>query len=393
MLAQLTILVILILLFIAYKITKSLIHPAVITCSIWGIILSIYQIIPHDLYPLSNKFFYALLLWIISFYIASIIPLLIKINFPKWIYKSKPNISFLKITFYTLTLVNIYQLYRLYTISSGESFYNIMLDIKLPLDLKIISYLNQVSLIICLSLIFFKSTIKKYQITFFILILLGCYLLVSVKTSFAQLFFAIIFYLYYTHKLNIKRTISILIIFSFSIISLQIFRGNYEEQNKKFDLTDFFALYILSPLPAFDMVLQKEVNYKKGKTFHFFEAVSESIGVTKENDKNIEDMWVFVPISTNVYTVMFTFYNDFGYYGILCFGLIIGCFWGILFKGIHQNINSIILLYSVLFYSLILQFFADYIFTFLSITLQIFIIIYLLFFNFHFYSKKTIYAN
>ena len=47
--------------------------------------------------------------------------------------------------------------------------------------------------------------------------------------------------------------------------------------------------------------------------------------------------------------------------------------------GIQFNIPFLATLYAVFAHSLILQFFADYIFTFLSVTLQVFIIVYFLF--------------
>ena len=76
---------------------------------------------------------------------------------------------------------------------------------------------------------------------------------------------------------------------------------------------------------------------------------------------------------------MHSFHSDFGYWGIFVFALILGVFWGILYMGIQFNIPFLATLYAVFAHSLILQFFADYIFTFLSVTLQVFIIVYFLF--------------
>ena len=68
----LTITIIIILCIISYKITKDIIHPAVVTSGIWGIIILIYNIVNHGLYPLSDKFYFALLIWVITFCIISI---------------------------------------------------------------------------------------------------------------------------------------------------------------------------------------------------------------------------------------------------------------------------------------------------------------------------------
>ena len=100
------------------------------------------------------------------------------------------------------------------------------------------------------------------------------------------------------------------------------------------------------------------------------------------------DRWVEVPVPTNVYTVMSDPFADFGYIGIFVFAVIEGLFWGFLYKrGVQQNKIQWKIFYAVYFYTLIFQFFADYIFTFFSVLLQLLIVIYFLFY------KRNIYEN
>ena len=368
----------------SYTMTKSFVHPAVIVSLLWGIILLIYQTVNHDLFPLSERFFRMIFLWVSLFCIASLSLYKIKINFPRWIWASVPNPHLLRFLFPFLTLATIYNIYRLYTISEGSSFYNIMQEIELPLDLQILAYVDKVSLLLCLCMLLFKTPFKKYEIILFTLLLFTGYALVSVKTVFCQLLFAFFFTLYYLRKLTLRRVLTVVGGFTVWIVGIQMFRGNYIEQGKEFKASDFLLLYALSPLPACDMVLNHEVNYQKGKTLRFFDAIAAKAGIAEPPQGDGEDLWVKVPIPTNAYTVMFKFYNDYGQWGVGFFSVILGLFWGILYKGVQYGCAYFILLYAVLFYTLPFQFFADFIFTFFSVTLQIVIIASLFFVRFRF---------
>ena len=65
-----TILFLLLTLFLTRRIDKCLIHPITLTSSLWLFLLIGYNVIDHGLYPLSDKFYYALMAWIIPFQIA-----------------------------------------------------------------------------------------------------------------------------------------------------------------------------------------------------------------------------------------------------------------------------------------------------------------------------------
>ena len=54
-------------LIVSYKLTRNIIHPAVITNAVWAIILTIYNFVDHGLFELSDKFFFVLLIWTFTF--------------------------------------------------------------------------------------------------------------------------------------------------------------------------------------------------------------------------------------------------------------------------------------------------------------------------------------
>lgn len=69
----------------------------------------------------------------------------------------------------------------------------------------------------------------------------------------------------------------------------------------------------------------------------FFTEVANKLGLTEKYNSG-ETGWVNVPVLTNVYTVMFPYYVDFGYWGIFIFSLILGSGWGVLYNEMKRGI-------------------------------------------------------
>ena len=47
--------------------------------------------------------------------------------------------------------------------------------------------------------------------------------------------------------------------------------------------------------------------------------------------------WTYTPLPVNVYTIMFSYYVDWGYWGIIIFSILLGAFWGGIWKGIKKG--------------------------------------------------------
>ena len=72
---MLAIIVVVILSFLAlfsYKCSHSWTHPAFLTSMLWLIMVLCYNVLQHGLYPLSDLFYCALLLWCIPFCVCSL---------------------------------------------------------------------------------------------------------------------------------------------------------------------------------------------------------------------------------------------------------------------------------------------------------------------------------
>ena len=88
--------------------------------------------------------------------------------------------------------------------------------------------------------------------------------------------------------------------------------------------------------------------------------------------KNTVLDYVNVPTPTNVYTILYPFYKDFGYWGIGIFGLLYGAMYNTLHRGYIFRNGMCVILYAIILPYLFSEFLGEFIFTNFSSHLQIF---------------------
>lgn len=360
---------------LSYKKTHSFFHPAVMVSLFWCLLLLAYQLCDHELYPLSYKFFLAILLWVTGFCFASLWYYNKRIFFSAPLYTQSFKVSFLKYSVYLFIVINIVGIYKFYSLSGGIA-YSALAEFavgteKLPLEIRILQLLQGFSIALYSVLILYGKR-TKVSLKWIILHVVTLFVwsgIVANKTGFFQLI-AISFVASYLHKKlsfsKILVAITILLVVFFHLQNMRTEDAGGEEMSVK----DIALIYVLSPMPAFDMVLNGEKQFSSGRTWRFFTEVANKLGLIEKYNSG-ESGWVSVPVPTNVYTVMFPYYVDFGYWGILIFSLILGGGWGILYNEMKRGVPFFTVLYAVFIHTLALQFFADYIVNFLSMVIQI----------------------
>lgn len=378
MLAIFCILIFLLISFLSYKKTHSIIHPAVIVSLSWGGLLFVYRYFDHGLYELSDKFYKAILLWVTVFCGSALWFYRKKIKFSSPIYTSSLKTVLLKRLTYISLVINIIGIYEYYSLSGGIA-YNALVamtreEVELPLTIRILQLFQVFSTVLYAVLMLYGKHIdipRKWIVLYVITIFVWAGIAAN-KTGLFQLVAISVVIAYLKQKLSITKIILSFTILLVSFLVLQNMRAK-SVGGKEESMEDIVLTYVLSPMPAFDMVLNGEKEFSPGRTWRFFLAVANKSGlVEKSNDKD-DSGWVNVPVLTNVYTVMFPYYVDFGYWGIFIFALILGGGWGILYGEMMRGTPLFVVIYAVLTHSLLLQFFADYIVNYLSMVLQIII--------------------
>lgn len=382
---------------IIYSIVKSIWHPAILCMSSWIFILVLYLFTNHPLYPLSNKFYISFSLWIFPFTIVSLLIGNMHFKIPSLLKSNTYNgvvIDFLYPLLLLSFLIIDYQYYSL--VGGSLDPFNELRGITLegtrtvfPTYAVIFMYFSIPAQITLLLFILKYGLFSKKTIVL-LLFTLSSVLISATKGTIVVFTFSLIYLLYKKKQISyMKVCICILSLFSFIFI-ITLMRN----MNNEVDYKDLFFGYILSPLPAFDMLVNGIVNWGDksvfgSETFVFFRRLLSTLGLIEFQDVRVADNWVNVPVRTNVYTVMSSFYMDFGNVGIFLFSILYGSIYGLIYNYSKKNVLLFIILYASWAPFLVLQFFSDYFFFTLSIQIQRLFALILLLIPFRIYKIKS----
>lgn len=354
---------------------RNIFSPWSVTLAVWIAEMVLYLTVNHGLYPTTGKFEIAVLLWVISFCMSSYLTYH-KVKTKEPIQPQLFNKRIYKIMFILSVLcvpLSLYYTYS-YVVANAVSD-NIFFDLRRNAsnvdDINpILKYISNIALIPLLAECNSPKINKKRAAILFILnILLS--LSTMAKTALFTTIICTCFIL--TYNKTIKKSVIVYIFVGF--IALTILFNNIRSFSGEStqSQSDVIAIYLLSPIPAFDVSAgTSEISYDGSYTFRFFYQVLKSIGFNVEVKSTVQE-FVEVPLSTNVYTIFYQYYLDFGFIGVFLFGVIDGCIYGYVYGKINK-VPYLKLFYSYLFVSLCLQFFNEIFFVVLSIVIQIYVL-------------------
>ena len=344
-------------------------HPVVITHIIWFIVISLYNIIPSKLYPLSHNVYTRLSLYLFFFLMGTLFYYLVFGLKKKNCFNQNMTDSNTNILFYFVFSLTVYLLLRYFMMfAKGTTLYKEIVQGRLTNDLKVLFYFDKLSLVYFFYLITVKEKLSKKEKIFVTLFFITYFLKFS-KMDVMQLFIAILLTLWIKKKIKIHHIILSALLMFFLLAFIHLWRvGNTTSIAKA--IGEMMAIYFLSPITAFDMIVNNQISFNKYQTFVFLERFFSKIfqiNIFNSNSQSF-DGWVFVPYPTNVYTCMWRFYSDFREIGLIVFGHFIGFFWTFIYDRRYKAVFNLI--YTSLFYILIFQFFSDILFGYFSAVLQ-----------------------
>lgn len=193
------------------------------------------------------------------------------------------------------------------------------------------------------------------------------------KLSLLSMFmiFLVVKYLGYKEKVNIvKIGFGVLLFFCFSFL-INFVRMS---DGDSLDLIKMLGIYIYSPIIALG-----ELPVGNGMwgeyTFRLYYAIIYKLGLSDYPPVVTVLDYVYVPIPTNVYTIMQPFYQDFGYYGVFYAAIFYGFLYSTLYFQAIKKGGIYIILYSIFSVILVFSFMGETLFTNLALN------IYLIFFS------------
>ena len=355
--------------------------PWNITICIWGaIIISLCFRDSKLLYAPNEQFYTSLAIWLILFNITSYITYQITpykghclADFRKQaaspIRMNKINNYIFHILFFTSIIITPLYVKKIMDIALMFGTKDLLLNLR---NLAVFGYeksflnysfvINEVLMIVAL---WAYPSIKLWKVIVACLANLLNALAIMEKGGILLIIFCIIFILYQRDKIKLKFIVLIAICVIFFSYGFTLLRAGEDSSNSsdEFSIFNFIAMYIMSP-PVEYCTLHRELVPQFGA--HTFPLIY--LFLNKEGFGNyvffdrLQD-FVFVPVSTNVYTIFQPFFMDFGQLGIAIFAVIYGIIMGTTYRQMRNGNCFAKCLYMYFGYVLTLQFFQEYLFT------------------------------
>ncbi len=369
-------------LLLSLRTSKNIFAPATLVSALWLFCILAFNYYPHNLLLINNQFYKAISIWVGVFTISSL--------FTQSIYQKsdnshEPNLSIRNFYFvvtllsFPLVLWNIFHLLSTAGLMDNI-FFNLrsaaMGDIKGLEEGTSKNYFAPLWLVAyVIELLHFN---KKRTGIFLILLFinLGWSFLIMSKFAILNLFIATFVVLFFKNVIK-TRTIAISLAALFLFFTFfQLLRSTKSEINKNELNYDFFSLYVLAGIPAFETVKPNSSEYYGENTFRFFNALGYKIGLTNREAPNPVMEFIVInrsgdrKIFTNVYTAMYPFFKDFGYNGLIVFAIILGAFYGYIYKKVLKKNNPLTVVFALLVSSLVTQFMVESTLTTFSLLLQ-----------------------
>ena len=373
-------LVFLIMAIIGYAKDNRIVGPLFVMPFIWGLLLFLFSVVPHSLYQLETQFLLSLSLWVFFFYLFCFFTAIVPLNEPP---SSLYHKRLFHLYFYILVVLAPMALALLIieALKVGpEMFFlklriiNTGLDEEETFSLGPLGYVFNFSSVLALLFTYYSDRISKtkYYTVLFLAFFLG--LITLARTSVVGLILGIFIVTYFKGKIKAKHFAYFGLMFFAFIFLVTLLRETTEADEVSF--VDIFSLYLFGGMPAFDTVVQPTDAHFGAQTLRFFYAVINSFGGKFELQQNILP-YTNVPELTNVYTVLYPFFIDFGYYGLAVFGSLYGLLYGWVYKYAKNSNTFAIIFYALLFPGLMLQFMGESFFANLSTFLQYGIILFI----------------
>ena len=350
--------------------------PWFLTIAIWGLILGLYYLLDTDLYPITKQFYICFLLWLPIFCLCAIATYMLSsrsdygmttggIDFNKSLFLLFFGISLI------ITPLYVYRVIQIVTMFGTEDLMTNVRTLAVYGEgqgiLNYSAVINQALFVVAL---WAHPRIPIWQIVVLGLACLMNSLAIMEKGMMFFVFVSTMFVLFEKKVIRIRTilTFSILILILFYIFNLGR-AGEDSDYQKEETLFDFFTMYALSPPVAFCQLSPEVIPQFGTNTFETVYLFLKRFGADVVVKDKLQE-FVFVPVSTNVYTIFQPFFIDFGYRGVAFFAAVYGCLCGFLYRLFRNGNGAGTCLYTYAVDVLLLQFYQENVFLSMIFVLQ-----------------------
>ncbi len=346
--------------------------PWTITVAVWLAIFVMYQLQDGLLYPLGEQFITCVLLWMPIFCIASLITyFLIPKEEPEGMTGTPTSsippynsLLFDVLYFISMVITPLY-LYQIIKIVSMFDLSDMLHNMRILAVYGNQSYgflqysyvLNQMLLVVAL---WEYPKVPMWKLATIILASIMSAVAIMEKGMLFFLFISVLYILYEKRTIRMRSILlsvaSIVVVFFF----MNMIR-DYDEDadpNDAMTFLDFFAIYVMSPAAAFELVEEDLTPQWGSHTFQTVYLFLNRWGGDYEVNTKLQ-AFVWVPLPTNVYTIFQPFFEDFKYKGVAFFAFFYGVLCGWAYRMMRNGDGFGKCIYAFVVYVLVLQFYQE----------------------------------
>lgn len=358
--------------------------PWSLTLVIWGGLFIMY-FLQGTLDPIGPLFVTNFFIWIGTFIPASLLTfILTKDESQARPIERGKSIDVNMYLFYALLVISllftILYAKRIYEIVSQfdteDLLYNIRLYAVYKTDSPGILILTQgLNFSLFLTAIWLYPKISKWTIALIVAINLLLEFSMMEKSGILIMILSTLFVLYEKQTIKLR---SIALTLLGIIVLFFFFNMSKESQDQdSMDFVDFLGIYVTSPIVAFEKLRITITNGWGENTFNDVFPYLRYFGIHLESINRLQD-FVYVPVPTNVYTIMQPFYNDFGSMGVAVFGILYGWAAGYVYRKFYDGSDTYKCIYTFLVEVIIIQFYNENLLQQFHIVIEAFFFIVLL---------------
>lgn len=377
--------------FCSYLPKRQIFSPWNTTLIVWIIILTLYTFVHKELYAVSEQFVYGLTIWVFTFVITSAVTFVVFPSYKKSPWKvCEKNVDIITLITLILVPMAVYKaVQHAFMLGSPEGIFSTLREQAVNPEenqlgiVKYFVYVINVLLMIEIS----REKRRKWRLRLVILFCFLFFIATIAKITLFMYIFSSLYLLYENKRISLKPILigSIFLIALVPIMYL-LRSGNDQETDTEL-VANLIIIYMISSIVAFGNITPCSSLQWGETSLRFFYSFLHMLGVNVDVSKTTLQDFCYTPLPTNVYSVLFPYYKDFGHVGIFAFALIEGIMIGIIYKYSKTGNNLMKYLYAYIFTLLIMQFMDEQIFQGLSSIIQMTVLIFICHINLN-YNKE-----
>lgn len=360
------IIILIVLLVASYLLSgRNIFSPGMLTGSIFAFCLLTFVVLPHQMPPLHKQCLTGIILWSSCFIVSA----LLMQSFRYTRIEKHSSYAIVDLYFWlSIACIPLLMRFAYLAITTGSSA-NFATNLRMaavhglpngtPEPYTPFYYM----LWLATYLLYLKDISKeKWRRTVIMSALVLAFGLVTMSKTFILTWGVITLFILFHKKMIAARHILIGVsILIAGMVGMQIIRQHMAVDEEH--MSSMFELYVMANFNAFDTLHPCSAEHWGEHVFRLYYVLAQKLGLSAVEPVNPILPWVYTPVATNTYTVLYPFFLDFGYPGIAVFGVLLGGGIGWLYSHCRQNEEIFVLLYAYFCVLLITQYSGEAFFT------------------------------